>query len=242
MTDKRLQVIQDTFRTYSTEGQREQLAKSIAKRIRMDEISEPEIEKYVKDVIHDYDSEKVEELFEYLDLTTDTIRTKIAAMLLEYERNKFIEGIDTGEIKCDAEFVLKPYIAPLQTVSGIKKSLYQYEGDMNDFERDVITEVAKLENVEWWHRNLERGHGFCINAYINHYPDFIVKLRNGMVIIIETKGDDRDNSDSKRKLEVGKHWASEAGNQYRYFMVFDKMKMDEAITIKELLSRIEAMR
>jgi type III restriction enzyme len=242
LTDKRLQVIQDTFRTYSTEGQREQLAKSIAKRIRMDEISELEIEKYVKDVIHDYDSEKVEELFEYLDLTTETIRTKIAAMLLEYERNKFIEGIDTGEIHCDAEFVFRPYISPLQTVSGIKKSLYQYEGDMNVFERDVITEVAKLENVEWWHRNLERGRGFCINAYINHYPDFIVKLKNGMIIVIETKGDDRDNSDSRRKLEVGKHWASEAGNQYRYFMVFDKVKMDEAITIKELLSRIEAMR
>ena len=208
----------------------------------MDEISEPEIARYVKDVLADSDSEKVEELFEYIDLTTDTIRTKIASMLMEYERNKFIEGIDTGEIHCDVEFVLKPFIAPLQRVTGIKKSLYQYEGDMNDFERDVITEVAKLDNVEWWHRNLERGHGFCINAYINHYPDFIVKLSNGMVIIIETKGDDRDNSDSKRKLEVGKYWASEAGSQFRYFMVFDKIKMNEAITIKELMSRIEAMR
>ena len=63
-----------------------------------------------------------------------------------------------------------------------------------------------------------------------------------VVVIIETKGDDRDNSDSKRKLEVGKRWASSAGNNYRYFMVFDKVKMDEAITVKELLSRIEAMR
>ena len=54
--------------------------------------------------------------------------------------------------------------------------------------------------------------------------------------------DDRDNSDSKRKLEVGKKWASAAGHNYRYYMVFDKVKLEEAITVKELLSRIEAMK
>ena len=63
-----------------------------------------------------------------------------------------------------------------------------------------------------------------------------------MVVIIETKGDDRDNSDSKRKLEAGKKWASAAGSNYRYYMVFDKVKMEEAITVKELLSRIEGMK
>ena len=161
---------------------------------------------------------------------------------MDYERGQFLKGIDTGEIVCDGEFTLKQFVSPLEKAPSAAKSLYRNEGDMNTFELDVITEVAKLDNVEWWHRNLERGKGFCINAYINHYPDFIVKLKNGMVVIIETKGDDRDNSDSKRKLEVGKIWAAMAGNNYRYFMVFDKVKMDEAITLKELMSRIEAMK
>lgn len=242
LSDTKLQYIQDAFRTYSTEGQREQLAKAVAKKIRMDEVSEPVISDYVKDVVRDFDSEQVIEMFEYLDLTTQTIRDHIASLLLAYERNKFIEGLDTGDIFCDAEFTLKPYISPLEAVSSMGKSLYRYEGDMDRFERDVITEVAKLDNVIWWHRNLERGKGFYINAYINHYPDFIVKLKNGMVVIIETKGDHLDNTESKRKLEVGKKWASAAGHNYRYYMVFDKVKLEEAITVKELLSRLEAMK
>ena len=242
LSDTKLQYIQEAFKTISTEGQREQLAKAVAKKIRMDEVSEPVISEYVKDVVKDFDSEQVIEMYEYLENTAQTIREKISSLLMSYERSKFIEGLDTGDIICDAEFTLKPYISPLEAVSSMGKSLYRNEGDMDRFEQEVITEVAKLDNVVWWHRNLERGKGFYINAYINHYPDFIVKLKNGMVVIIETKGDDRDNSDSKRKLEVGKKWASAAGHNYRYYMVFDKVKLEEAITVKELLSRLEAMK
>lgn len=38
--------------------------------------------------------------------------------------------------------------------------------------------------------------------------------------MIEFKGDDRDNSDSKAKLELGRQWQAQAGPNYRYFMVF----------------------
>jgi len=65
---------------------------------------------------------------------------------------------------------------------------------------------------------------------------------SGNMIVHGDNRDDRDNSDSKRKLEVGKKWASAAGHNYRYYMVFDKVKLEEAITVKELLSRIEAMK
>lgn len=240
---KKLQYIQDAFRVMSSEGKRNNLAESIAKRIRMDEISEPVIKEYVKDVIKDFDNEQVEEMFEYIELTTETVRDKIKSLLFDYECKQFSIWCETGEIVCEKEFKFRPFISPLDKMLSVGKSLYRNEGKTdNDFELDVITEVAKLDNVEWWHRNLERGKGFCINAYINHYPDFIVKLNNGMVVIIETKGDDRDNSNSRRKLEVGKKWAAMAGNNYRYFMVFDKVKMDEAITLKELMSRIEAMK
>ena len=208
----------------------------------MDEIAEPVISDYVKDVVKDFDSEQVIEMFEYLEVTAKTIRDKIASLLFDYERRKLNEGLDTREILCDAQFTLKPFISPLESVTSMGKSLYKNEGKMDNFEKDVITEVAKLDNVEWWHRNLERGYGFCINAYINHYPDFIVKLKNGMVVIIETKGDHLDNTESKQKLELGKKWATAAGPNYRYYMVFDKVKLDEAITVKELLSRIEGMR
>lgn len=102
-----------------------------------------------------------------------------------------------------------------------------------------INEIANIENVLFWHRNLERGKGFCINGFINHYPDFIVRMKNGMTIIIETKGDDRDNSDSIRKLALGKAWAAKVGNNYRYFMVFDRVNMPNAVTVAELINRLK---
>jgi type III restriction enzyme len=63
---------------------------------------------------------------------------------------------------------------------------------------------------------------------INHYPDFIVKTTSGKLIILEAKGDDRDNSDSIRKLKLGNAWEKQAGRQFRYFMVFDNKPIEGA--------------
>jgi len=108
--------------------------------------------------------------------------------------------------------------------------------------------VAELENIVWWHRNLERGKGFVINGFLNHYPDFIILTKNKNIIIIETKGDDRDNSDSKDKLKLGKTWEAhanqishETGYRYHYMMVFDNNPIDGAQTTGNVLSLIESI-
>ena len=66
-------------------------------------------------------------------------------------------------------------------------------------------------------------------------------MESGIIVLLEMKGDDRDNSDSRAKVELGRTWANKAGEQYRYFMVFDKQQMDGAVTVKELLQRLSAM-
>ena len=104
---------------------------------------------------------------------------------------------------------------------GLAKGLYTEE----EFEYEVINAVVNLDNVLFWHRNSSRT-GFCINGYINHYPNFIVQLNSGITVLLETKGDDRDNSDSRTKVELGRTWANKAGEQYRFFMVFDKQEME----------------
>ena len=101
---------------------------------------------------------------------------------------------------------------------------------MNNFESRVLDYVVGLKNIEWWHRIIDRK-GFRINGFINHYPDFVVKTKSGKIVMIETKGDDRDNSDSKTKLKLGRHWAAQCGGNYRYFMVFDHVNLDGAYTV-----------
>lgn len=57
-------------------------------------------------------------------------------------------------------------------------------------------------------------------------------------MLIETKGDDRDNSDSEEKLRLGKAWETESGKLYRYYMVFDHNdNLNGAITLPELIDR-----
>ena len=111
---------------------------------------------------------------------------------------------------------------PLPTMPPLNKALYTDETDVNRFEMRVIQEIAGLDNVTWWHRNIERT-GFCLNGSINHYPDFIVRTAAGKVILVETKGDDRDNSDSQRKVRLGCKWADCDGADYKYYMVFDRI-------------------
>ena len=89
-----------------------------------------------------------------------------------------------------------------------------------------------MENVEFWTRNKERT-DFCINGFINHYPDFIIKTKKGKIILLETKG---DHLEAQKKIELGNLWAAKAGNNYRYCLVYKERHVDGAYTKDEFLN------
>lgn len=235
----------DAFKSYiaslASEGRISQLSQKIASSLSgLDCITENDLAKYVKDVIGSLDVEKLGQLTDNLGTAIELFREKIKKMLSEYAAEQFDRLRDTGSIRVREAHALPSTINPSPIDrSGISKSLYTEEGSFNDFESQVIRQVANLPNVVFWHRNLERGKGFYINGNINHYPDFIVRLQSGRIVLIETKGDDRDNSDSAEKLRLGKVWDFEAGKNYRYYMVFDHNdNLDGAITLPELIERL----
>lgn len=64
-------------------------------------------------------------------------------------------------------------------------------------------------------------------------------------MVIEAKGDDRDNSDSKDKLKLGKIWESQAnqiahetGYRYHYMMVFDRNPIEGAMVAGDMLNLV----
>ena len=232
--------IKQHFMILSPEHKQKQLAEMLAENIHFDEISEPQVARYIKKAIEDVDTEQLEDLYTNDWQTRKTIRRKIESLLSAHQENKFKEWLDTGQVKCQNTYRLPERITVKTKSIGLVKGLYTEEEAVNAFEDKVINAVANLENVLFWHRNTSRT-GFCINGFINHYPDFIVQLNSGITILLETKGDDRDNSDSRAKVELGRTWANKAGERYRYFMVFDNQRMDGAITIAELLQRLSAM-
>ena len=79
---------------------------------------------------------------------------------------------------------------------------------MNKLEQKLIMELTALPNVRWWHRNISRQ-GFCINGYINHYPDILIMTEKGKVILAETKGEHLKNDDSREVMQetsIGISW------------------------------------
>jgi type III restriction enzyme len=80
--------------------------------------------------------------------------------------------------------------------------------------------------------------GFRINGFINHYPDFIIQTKNGKIVILETKG---DHLDAEQKIRLGNLWAWKAGNDYRYFMVYERRTVDGAYNLEDFLNIIKAI-
>lgn len=240
---KQLEYLKQYLLSISPEGKKKNLAGAIVNKLNIQEVSDNMLTQYVYDCIKNMDNDAIDDLITFQLQTIDTFKTKLNTILDNYRYKTFKNWLDLGKIGITDEVVytMPKQITLLNKMIGVGKGLYKEEEKVNGFEASVISAISNDDNVYFWHRNQERGKGFFINGFINHYPDFIVILKSGHILLIETKGDDRDNSNSAMKLELGTTWANKAGNQYRYYMVFDKKAMDGAITVKELLAKIEQL-
>lgn len=227
--------IRQQYMDKSAKVQKDILSRQIASMIKLDNVMEPDIKKYVDRVIANLDADAISSLVDNLYLTRDAIQEKIEGLLKDYQKQVFQQWLNTGRIQLDGHYTFLEVIAMTkEEIVGIDKGLYVAEETVNDFEYDVISAIADNPNVLFWHRNREKK-DFCINGFINHYPDFIVRMKSGKTILVETKGDHLVNDDSKNKIWLGNKWADLAGNNYRYFMVFQTKEVEGAITVKQLL-------
>ena len=236
-----LDLIRRLFIDLSAADKKTYLSKQIARLIKIDNISESSIERYVVKVVESLDSDAVTSLIDNIYATRDAIQEKIEELQKEYQKSVFQKWLDVGKIKLKAHYTFIDKITMTKgELVGITKGLYAAEENVNDFEYDVISAIADNPNVCFWHRNREKK-DFHINGFINHYPDFIVRMNSGKTLLIETKGDHLTNDDSKDKIWLGNKWADLAGDSYKYFMVFQTKKVDGAINVKQLLSYLDQL-
>lgn len=196
-----------------------------------------EINDYVRRIVAGMTADELAAMETAIPTYAAKIQEKIKGLEKAYREDQFLRWLDTGKIVCRESYTLRPVITPADTTDAIPKSLYEAEkNDMNIGEHELIDAVVALGNVKWWHRIIERN-DFRLNGYINHYPDFMVMTNSGKLVLIEYKGDDRDNSDSERKLKLGRKWQAQCGQNYRYFMVFKNREfgIDGAYTMDQFV-------
>lgn len=205
-------------------------------------ISASDIKEYLTRMLTSWDEQQLDDLMKHINAYTNKINDKITDLLKNHAAHNFRKLLDSKKIKCYPSYALPREINPPKANKNIPKSLYEAEdSELNALEHDVIVSVASLDNIAWWHRNRERKE-FVINGYINHYPDFLLMTKKGEFIALETKGDDRTNDDSRRKIELGKLWADKAPDgKCSYFMVFKHAPMEGAYSIDEFMEIVKEM-
>jgi len=196
-------------------------------------IADKEIERYVKRILEDFTDEQFTDFANHEYTYTQKIKEKIGRLSEEYAYKKFRDFLDQDKAFMQPAYALPNQIAPGDTSKDITKSLYEQEGKINGFEERVINEIANLPNIAFWTRNLERGRGFRINGFLNHYPDFIIQTKSGKTLVVETKG---DHLDAEQKIRLGATWAQKAGNAFRYFMVYERRVVDGAYKLDDFLN------
>lgn len=75
--------------------------------------------------------------------------------------------------------------------------------------------------VEYWLRNVDRQkHSFWLPLHDGKfYPDFIVKLRDGRLLVVEYKGAHlEDTPDTAEKRNIGELWAGKSGGKHLFLM------------------------
>jgi type III restriction enzyme len=200
-------------------------------------IPDKEIEKYINRILEGFTDEQFNDFANNEYTYTEKIKQKIKAHSEAYAERKFKEFLDTDKVFINPSFTLPKSIAPGEIAKDITKSLYEKEGKINSYEERVINEVGNMQNIAFWTRNMERK-GFRINGFVNHYPDFIIYTKSGKTVILETKG---DHLDAEQKIRLGNLWASKAGNNYRYFMVYERRTVDGAYKLEDFINIIKEL-
>ena len=188
-------------------------------------VNDKELDEYIDRVIGTLTEDQLSELEQSPYPYVIKIQDKVKELLSRHRCHVFDRWLEQDKIVCRPNYALPAVISPTAFTSMVPKSLYTAEEDMNEYEFKVVWQLASLDNVKWWHRNISRR-GFQINGPVHAYPDLIVMLHSGKILMVETKGDHLDNAESKAKAKIGDQWANLAGKQYKYYMVFETKQPD----------------
>lgn len=233
----------EQFAQYSTD-QKVKTCKDIIHRQlnKMDLVDAGELRYYVDMIVDQLDKETLAALEKSPQGFAVKIKKYVAALLEDHNMAQFSRWLEVGRIICKPHYQLPEVIAPLNSTTTFGGSLYQAEEVVNGFEYDMVMVLTGLDNIKWWHRNISR-HGFFINGFVNHYPDFMVMTNSGKIVLIETKGDHLENRETKQKLALGRAWQNAAGSQYKYFMVFQSkdLQLDGAVQFDQFAELLKEL-
>jgi len=214
-----------------------ELIKWLFQNVQHDAIPPAQMLKYLSKVI-DYLVEerklKLEHLIFLKRQLRDILVNKIKYYIEEAKKKGYqrILGFKDNTIRDESRFELGknfefkaeyPVIELYQGSYDYKKHYHKIISHMNGEEEECASIIDSNPNVDVWLRNLDRNKDYAFwlqTSTDKFYPDFIVKLTDGTIVIVEYKNDrDYSNDDSIEKRRIGEIYAAINGIQIRFIML-----------------------
>ena len=228
------------------ENLRRMLARMLANELNeFDAFDFDDINKYVQNLFNACTDEQIWEYGENYDAFYSSVNKKIKELYDDYCQRHFYELLNSHKIVADFDFQFSDKMRLATHSSSIAKSLYTgYKDNMDGLEIKFAENLAGLDNVKWWHRNLSRKeeNTYGMNGFTGHYPDFIIMTKKGTLICAETKGDHLANSKEFAKAKMAREIRNACGStKFEYFMVFKHLegKHDGCLTMEQFFKVME---
>ncbi len=150
--------------------------------------------------------------------------------------------LDRAATETDDEFAFRfpREYRPNSLMSGgyrFDKHFYPRPGEMKGEGEEFLcaVEIDRLPEVEFWVRNLAgpgderaRGSFWLQTSRDRFYPDFVARLHDGRVLVVEYKGR-KDETDVEDE-ELGRLWAERSGGKAVFLMARERDKMGRSVT------------
>ena len=183
----------------------------------------------VRNLVQDRGMDIVElktNLFQLVEAIFEKIKKTEKSLIVE-KYNSLISDPSMFIVDPNKTFSFDPYNYPTNYIDprseSFSKHYYKMVDKLNNEEYDFAKYIDGLEEVEFWVRNIDRNPEFSFwlqTATDKFYPDFIIKLKNGKILVIEYKGKQfEDSADTSEKEALGKLWAS-LSDQYEFALVY----------------------
>ena len=153
---------------------------------------------------------------------------KKEARSFAYQELLFGDDALEASVSTDNSFKFNPDQYPAryfcENSSIFQKHYYPRPGELSGSgeEFECACFLDSLDEVEYWVRNLERQPLFSFwlqTATDKFYPDFVCKLKDGRILVVEYKGSHLwSNDDSKEKRRLGELWEAKSNGQCLFIM------------------------
>ena len=150
--------------------------------------------------------------------------TRAKSFLSFFEKDSLLE-VSPNKV---FEFDQDEYPSPVNSLHrGNHQFNHHYYKDIGDLkpsgeEFECAQFIDNLDEVEFWVRNLSRqpDYSFWLQTSSDRfYPDFVCKLKDGRILVVEYKGSDRiDNPEEKEKQDIGEFWEQKSNGTCLFIM------------------------